>query len=421
MRVDPPLSDVSLSEGSSSGTPGDGSLRGELPEAPEGWVDPDVRDRLWWLAGTLFRWKWFVIMVALVAGGVAVFLSLQIPNRYRAETRLLLPNTSPAGLGGLIDNLAPGAASLLGGGGGDYTRYNAILDSRTMFEAVVDRFDLQRIYDGLPSDISPREGAVARLRGRTEYSVSLDYDFLAVRVLDEDPERAAMMANAFVELLNQRNIELSTNSAAENRLFMERRLSDAETDLDSVLTEMQAFQERYGIVELESQAEALMGALSAAQVEVARADVLYESLRSLYGEENPEVTAARAAVTAAQSQRDRLTSGSQAVMPVSIAQLPAVGRQYALLRAELESQKAILEVVRPLYEQAALTERQEISAVQVLDPAVPPARKAEPKRSVLVITAAFAAGLLASLLVVLVAWYRQSGRALGKRLRAASA
>ena len=108
------------------------------------------------------------------------------------------------------------------------------------------------------------------------------------------------------------------------------------------------------------------------------------------------------------------------MMPVPIRQLPAVGRRYAQLTVELTTQKAILEVVRPLYEQSVLTERQEVSAVQVLDPAIPPTRKAEPRRSLLVLAATTSAGLLIILIVIVVAWLRERGPVVAEQLRAAS-
>lgn len=108
------------------------------------------------------------------------------------------------------------------------------------------------------------------------------------------------------------------------------------------------------------------------------------------------------------------------MMPVPIRQLPAVGRRYAELTVELTTQKAILEVVRPLYEQSVLTERQEVSAVQVLDPAIPPTRKAEPRRSLIVLGATASSGLLMVLVVLVVVWLRQRGPSVASQLRAAS-
>ncbi|GAB5537194.1 MAG: GumC family protein [Rubricoccaceae bacterium] len=415
MHDDPTMPDVTLSE-----IPGDGGAPRRTPPMPppaEGFVDEAVRDRLWWIAGVLFRRKWLIIGFTFLASVAAAGLSLQMPNWYRAEARVLLPE-SGGGLSGLLDAVAPGAGAILGQGDGNFTRYRAILTSRTTLETVVDQFDLVEVYETQEEPV-PEGAALRQLAENTDFPVSLDYDYLGVQVLDRDPTRAAQIANVLVGLLNERHIEMSASSARENRLFLERRLTEAETELDSVLAEMQAFQEQSGVVEIESQTTALMTAVAEAQGQLARTEVEYEALRSLYGDENPDVQAAAAAVASARRQVSGLAGGDQAMMPVPIRQLPAVGRRYAQLTVELTTQKAILEVVRPLYEQSVLTERQEVSAVQVLDPAIPPTQKAEPRRTILVLGAAFAAGLLITALVLLATWLRQRGPAVAAQLRSA--
>ena len=408
-----------------SGGDGPGSLpRGAEPLAPEapaseGVISPRLRERLWWAARVAYRARWVLIAITILAAGLSVWLALLMPNRFQAETRVMLPDSGD-GFGGLLESIAPGASAILGqDGGGGYTRYSAILTSRTSLEEVVDRFDLVRVYE-TQEKASPRDEAVAALSANTGIGVDLEYDYLSVRVLDESPERAADIANYYVAVLNRRHIALSSGSAAEQREFLETRLNEAELALDSARQAMQAFQERNGVVQLESQAEALMGAIGAARGQVAEAEVRYQALRSQYGDENPDVSAARAAVSSAQSQLNRLTGGEDAVMPIPLQQFPAVGRQYGQLMQELKTQEAILTAIRPMYEQAAMSERRDASAVQVLDPAVPPSRKAEPRRSIIILSATLAAPILALLLLLTWALVRENGARVFSRLRAES-
>lgn len=385
------------------------------PPPAEGWADERIRERLWWAAGSVYRRRWWIIALVVLTTAAAVAITLSIPNRYSAETRVLLPD-SGGQFGGLLESIAPGAAAILGKSSGGYTRYLAILQSRTMLETVVDRFDLDE-DPKIVEERNPRAAAVRRLGERTTHEISIDSDYLAVHVLDESPDRAAQIANFYVEELNRRNIELTSGSAAEHRQFLERRLREAEAAMDSALSEMQAFQERNGVVEIESQASALMTSLAEAQGAVAEAEAEYQALQSQFGEDNPAVSAARAALESARSQVRGLSGGREAFMPVPLRRLPAVSREYAVLMAEVKTQEEILRVLRPFYEQAVLSEREDADAVQVLDPAVPPLRKAEPRRSLIVLSAAVAAGLLGALLALFSAWLRQYGRPALRRLR----
>ncbi len=391
------------------------------PEAySEGWAAPEVRRELWWLGGTLYRWRWVIIGITTLAAALSVWYALSLDNQFRAETRVLLPEKSDS-FGGLLDSVVPGASAILGGGGGGggYTRYLAILTSRSTLEQIVDEFDLVRVYE-TGEDANPRDKAVAELVERATFDVSLELDYLAVSVLDEDPDRSARMANAFVDVLNQRHIAFSSGSAGEDREFLGQRLEEAQLALDSSLNAMQAFQERNGVIEIESQAAAFMESVGEASGQIAEAEVRYDALRSQYGDENPDVQTARAALESARRSLGSLTGGGEAVMPVPMNQLPAVGRQYAAIFQELETQKQIVTALRPMYEQAVLSERRDADAVQVLDTAIAPSKKSEPRRSILVISMTAAAGILACLLVLAVSWWRQRRSGFVQRLRAAA-
>ena len=378
-----------------------------------------VRARLWWAAAVVWRRKWWVLAATVVVAGLAVWLTLQIPDRYRAETRVLLPDSGSSSLTALLGRSSSAAAALLGGGGGGYTRYLAILTSRSAMEDVVERYDLVRQYETQEKP-DPLAAAVGTLSERTDFDVSLDFDYLAVQVLDEDPQQAARMANTFVEILNRENIALNQESASTNRVYLERRLERSQADLDSLMAEMQGLQERYGVIEPESQSAAFMESLGSASALVAEADVNYQMLRSELGDENEQTQTAAAGLAAARAQRDRLTSGDDAVMPVAVGQLPAVGRRYAQLQQGILLQGEVLKEVQPLYEQALLAERRRADAVQVIDPAVPPKRKVEPKRSLIVIAATLSAFLVALAVALALALWRAHGPAVVGRLRVES-
>ncbi|MGB3541597.1 GumC family protein [Rubrivirga sp.] len=407
-------------------TPHDLGAAGDGAGAPPYTVDDEYRlanetttDRLWWAAGVVYRAKWWIMALTVLVAAASVYLTLQLPNEYRAETRVLLPESGSGGLlAGALSNLPPAAAALLGGGGGGgFTRYMAILESRTTLETIVDQFDLVQVYD-LEDEDFPRQDAIGELSDRAEFEVNIDFDYLGISVLDESPERSAQLANYFVERLNERYIEFQASSAAENREFLSDRLDQANLDLDDAQARMQELQERTGVVQPTAQAEALFSSIGQAQAEVSTAEVAYRSLLSQFGPENPDVQAARAGLEAARSQVQRLTGGSEVGLP-SVARLPGVQRQYAEVMQDLEIQRAIIETIQPLYEQAALQEQRDADAVQVLDPAIPPTKKSEPGRSIIVIGATLSAFLVGIALVLGIAMLRAHGPAVFARLRAA--
>jgi uncharacterized protein involved in exopolysaccharide biosynthesis len=373
---------------------------------------------LWWAAATLLARRWVILGVTVLAAVVAAGLTFLIPPQYQAETRVMLPQGGSTSMLGLLETVAPGASALLGKGGGEYTRYLSILTSRTVLDRAVERFDLERVYETTDS-VDPRGDAIAELGERMTFEVALDFDYLALRVLDEQPARAARMANYLVEELNRENTRLTASSARENLVFLERRLNEAEQALDSAKQAMQSFQERHGVVDLERQGEAYFTALGEARAQVARLEVEYGTLRQQFGDDNEQVAFARSALATARQQADRLTSGRDAMMPVPQAAMAGVGRQYTDLYQEVFTQGKIIEFLRPLYEQARFDEQREASAVQVLDPAIAPVRKAKPQRRVIVAAGTLSALFLACFVVLALAWWRANAPNVAARLRAA--
>ena len=76
----------------------------------------------------------------------------------------------------------------------------------------MEQFDLVKVYD-LGDEDNPRQAARKQLHGNVKYEVDLEYDFLTVRAYDEDPERAAAIANALVEALGREHARLTSESA----------------------------------------------------------------------------------------------------------------------------------------------------------------------------------------------------------------
>lgn len=374
---------------------------------------------LWNSLAVLHRRRWLIAAVTLLTAIGSVAVSLQLPLWYAATTRVLPPEGGSAGgLSALIGDLSPIASSLMGGGGGDYSRYLALLTSRSMQEATVDRFDLIRVYE-TQDEKDPRAEAILELASNTEAEIDMETDALDITVLDRDPRRAAQIANFLVLELNRRNEELGLEGASRFRSYVAGRYREIELAMDSALSAMTAFQERNGVIELPTMAQGLMQAAAQQQVEISRIEIQYEALLSELGPENPQVVAARRALETARQGQSDLLGGREAVMPIATDRLPAAAGEYARLYQEVLIQQTLMEEARPLLEQARFDEERERVAVQVVDRAVPPLRKAKPKRAYIVLAATGTAFILSALLVLLIEVFRRRQSTLREAFAAA--
>ncbi len=402
-------------------TNGNGNLgpSGSLGGAPQSAREPG-KDALWYVAGVLMRRRLFIIGTAAFVAVASVVITLLMPNVYEASVRVLAPERGSSGLlaSALMKNLPGGALSLLGGPSADYSRYLTILSSRNLHEDVVDKFDLVNVYE-VQDKKFPGLLARKRLNDNLTLEVDAEYEYLAVKVKDEDPERAAEIANYFVRRMNELNADLASGSAGKYRQFIEDRYAASISAMDSVMDAIQAFQQQYGLYDLPAQTQTFfeqVGGMRAAAIE---AEIQYETLSAQLGPDNSQVQALRDAANVANRKYRNALEGQEAVMPVPREEMAGVMRQYLQLQRESIMQGRILEVVRPLLEQARLDEQQKVEAVQVVDPAVAPERKVEPRRSIIVIMATLSAFVLAMIFAVLYDFAQRRSPALLAHLREA--
>lgn len=420
----------SPAEGTTHGS-GDGAPPGATPpprhETPVVAYDtlgraPGASEGLWLAAGALFRGRWFIVAFTTLVAIAAVVLSLMMPNWYAASARVLPPEASGANplTAALMRNAGSAASALLGGVSSDYARYLAILSSRRVLESVVEEFDLERVYE-VEAKRAPREQALRRLVRNVSFPVDEDYEFLSIVVYDQDPRRAANMANFLVRQLNEVNIELASQSASTYRDFIEARYEEAQLALDSVMTAAQNFQRRYGILNLDVQTQAYFTQMAELRGRATAAEIQAEALRTQYGSENEEVRMLEQAAASTRARIAQMLAGGEATLPIAQGEMANVSRQYLDIQREATVQGQILEVVQPLLEQARFEEEKRVEAVQVVDEAVPPALKAKPRRSTLVIMATLSGFLVACLFVMLRASWRRHAPLVAARLRASSA
>ena len=85
------------------------------------------------------------------------------------------------------------------------------------------------------------EDARKALAANTSLAVDRKSQITSVTVTDRSPQRAAAMAQAYVEQLNRLVAELSTSSARRERIFLEGRLQGVSKDLEAAEKEFSQF------------------------------------------------------------------------------------------------------------------------------------------------------------------------------------
>lgn len=384
--------------------------------------NPESSDQAWWdMLGVLYRWRRFITIVTVVMAIAAVVISLLLPNWFKASSRLLLPSSGSGGLASvLLGDISSAAQSLLGGAGGDYVRYLAILNSRTVMDDVVETFDLVTVYE-LEDEDFPLEEARAALKDNVDFVVDQEFDFFSVEVLDKDPQRAADMSNYFVEKLDEINNRLSKQTAGNFREYVQSRYDQAGLDRQAMLDSLAVFQREYGVIDLEAQTQAYFTQLAEMRANAIQVEIQLAALRSQFGEDNRQAQSLEAIVVAADQKYQDALAGQEAVFPVSQDRAPEMVKSYLNLMLERTIQERILELVAPMLEQAKFEEERTGQALQIVDAAIAPVEKFKPKRSVICIAATLSAFILAIFFALVMDWWRRRHEYFATRLRDAAA
>ena len=346
---------------------------------------------LWTRRQMLFR----VTLYSMFASTGLVFL---ITPRYESTARLMPPdNQSSSGLAIAAAAMSSTAgAGGLGGIAGDLVGLKStsdvfvgILGSRTAQDKLIEQFNLKKLY-GARNMEDARKALVAN----TSLAVDRKSQITSVTVTDRSPQRAAAMAQAYVEQLNRLVAELSTSSARRERIFLEGRLQGVSKDLEAAEKEFSQFASKNAAIDVKEQGKAMVEAAAMLQGQLIAAQSQYEGLRNIYTDDNSRVRSMRARIDELQRQLEKLggkdesstiasTQPGDSMYP-SIRKLPLLGVTYADLFRRTKIQEAVLETLTKQYELAKVQEAKEIPTVKVLDTAYTPDKKSYPPRTLLI-------------------------------------
>lgn len=361
------------------------------------------------------KYRKFISRFVLSVTVVTTVAALLMPKWYKSTASVFPAEKADLfgleGISSLARNFSPSRALSALGRNPEADRYLAILKSGTVVAAVIEKFKLDSVYDITSYKM---EKTAKELLGNSEFTVEPEGN-ITITVYDKDPQRAADIANYFVELLNKTNSELQSKNAQGNRVFIEERYKKNLADLAAAEDSLRAFQKRYGIIAMPEQTEASIKAAAEITAQLALKEVQVGVLRRTQSQENPAVMAGQIEVEELRRKLTQMGSvgsmvGKDMHVFVPFNKAPDLGMEYLRRYRDVEIQYKILQFITPLYEQAKVEERRQTPSVIVLDKAGPAERKSKPKVSLYALLSLTAALLLAFFAVLVLELFRRLER-----------
>ena len=368
-----------------------------LPTPANGTGTPsvDIRDSwipntalLWDRRGTLTR----AFIYSLVLSTVIAFL---IPKEYDSTTRMMPPEQQGMGtalLAALAGKAMPGALGALAGGFLGMKDSGALfvdlLHSGSIEGALVERFDLQRVYRK-----RYRQDALKKLARRTEITQDRKSGVITITVTDTDRQRARDMAQAYVDELDKLLIRVNTSAARREREFIEQRLVTVQRDLEKAQVAMSEFASKNATLDVKEETKAMVeaGAKLQAQLIVAHAEA--DSLAQFYGPANVRLRAANARTGELEHELKKLGGSptqsaddldSSALYP-SLRQMPILAVRWADLYRQVKVKETVYDLLTEQCELARIEEVKSVPSVRVIDAPSWPEKKSWPPRLILIL------------------------------------
>jgi len=332
----------------------------------------------------LVKWKKLLLVVCIISLIISYLAIYFFVDKKYESTSLLLPSNvenSSSILSGLS-----GLKSLPFDIGGlstnsDVDLYNSIIYSRSLLDQVIKKFDLVRVYKVDTTDIDFYEQVLERLRNDINADLNDDGVTYSITTAAPSPQLSADITNFIVKLLNDRVIELRIKKSKENKQFLEARVNEIKDSLKYSENQLKLFQEKTGMFEAENQTKAILEQLAQFQAQLAEKQTQYSVYKEIYGENSPQALNAKIIAGQFEAKLKNIESGrDSSVSLLSLNKLPQNALNYFRLFRDVQIYTNILEFELPLYEQARIQEKKDIPILQVIDYAIPPAKKSFPPR-----------------------------------------
>lgn len=343
-----------------------------------------------------------ILKVTIAVAVITAIIVFLLPSTYTATATILPPEQKQSTLSAMLGQLG----SLSGLSDSDLGFKNpgdlfiGMLHSRTIQDRLIDKFDLRKVYR-----VKRYQDARKKLDARS-YIVAEKEGLISISVDDHDPNRAAAMANAYVDELHNLNSELAISEAAQRRLFYEEKVNAEKDALGLAEVQLKQAEEKTGLLQPEAQARVIIQSVADMQAQVAFREVQIEAMRTYATKDNPELQRAEQELAGLRAQLARMerNTGKEGNGDIDLPtrNLPQAELDYLRRARDLKYHEALYEFLNKQLEAARIDEAKDAVVVQVVDKAVVPERKSGPHRMTIILLATLAAFLLtsATLLVV---------------------
>lgn len=366
----------------------------------------EQKDSLLPILGTFYPWRRHIMYVTLGAFVLSILGSLLMKNHYQGKTIFYAASQDlfkPEKVYG-----GSGTEMYYYGSGEDIDRILTVGNSNETLDYLIDSFDLWSVYK-IKSG-TPKARFKMRKAFRENFKILLTkQDALELTIEDQNPERAAAMANAARQKIDDRVRSIIRNSQIALVSSFGHSIKAKEKIMQGILDTLIYYRQKTGIYDAGAQTEYLAGRVTDITNSVERERASLQSMQkmNLSPKLRDSLQVIQARISGQERELDILT-GTGSTSNYNLTNFNMSKGQIEML--EFRYQRAYEQIGYDMEKLKIYNSAVEINipSLHLIEPAEVPLYKQRPKRSVIVIACTLAAFLFSLASILAMESYRQT-------------
>lgn len=337
-----------------------------------------------------------IILLMVLTSIAAITYSLLTPEIWSSNASFYAVGSGAANLPFDIPGMSGIASQLMGADSdSDALNFVSVLKSRRLSEEVIHKFDLINYFKlNDPDSLANMDDALRLIKKVVSIEYAEKTGLISVSVETKSKKLSKDIVDFYLVKLEEYNKDQKITKGRRNREFLENRVVETRSDIDSLLIALRDFQTKHKAIDINSQSQTLMSSYAQIIAEKMKLEIELEQARSNYGADTPIVKDLLTKNRAISKQIKDLETDKSGLKPqymIDISSIPDLSERLAQLRLNLEISQKIYEYLYPQFEAARLEELRDMPSIDVLDHARETGRRVRPKRAMICLISVFVA------------------------------
>lgn len=349
------------------------------------------------------------LIVRLACGGflLSLLISFIMPNIYTGEVSFIAPQTYPKLINQVFVTQMAMADILTKGSLLEQKTpqdlYTDILQTNTIFDKIIKKFDLMKLYD-----CDYIEEARKELSKVFKIEIGKG-SVMILRIDDKDPQRAADMANAFVKELMILLDHLDNLESAKRNEYFSSQLQETKAKLEEAENSFKLFKENTMLIETDKQAENIVTYLAQLKALVDSKDVELKVKKTYATAQNYDIRRIEEELLGLREKLRAMEASSsvrrEGDVFIPTKNIPDLSLQYIRKYRDVKYYETLFELLSKLKALGNIDANNDAYTTLVIGWSLVPTMKSKPKRGLIVLGATFFSLLLAIIWIFIISYF----------------